>query len=63
MIETAYTHHVLSTKPGEQRLMQQYGSAEAITSCAWLNETSAPLLIAGMGGKWLRLYDIRCKYM
>jgi hypothetical protein len=40
--------------------MQQYGSAEAITSCAWLNETSAPLLIAGMGGKWLRLYDIRC---
>ncbi|KAH8556996.1 WD40-repeat-containing domain protein [Umbelopsis sp. PMI_123] len=48
-----------STKIGEQKLMQQYGSAEAITSCAWLNEISAPLLIAGMGGKWLRLYDIR----
>ncbi|KAJ2957296.1 hypothetical protein NQZ79_g6987 [Umbelopsis isabellina] len=48
-----------SAKPGEQKLIQQYGSAEAITSCAWLNDTSAPLLIAGMGGKWLRLYDIR----
>ncbi|KAG2179533.1 hypothetical protein INT44_006380, partial [Umbelopsis vinacea] len=50
---------IKSTKPGEQKLMQQYGSAEAITSCAWLSETSAPLLIAGMGGKWLRLYDTR----
>ncbi|KAI9494432.1 WD40-repeat-containing domain protein [Zychaea mexicana] len=43
----------------EQRPIQQYGSSEAIASCAWSTNGGSPLLIAGMGYKYLRAYDIR----
>ena len=45
----------------EQRPIQQYGSSEAIASCAWSTHGGSPLLIAGMGYKYLRTYDIRGK--
>lgn len=43
----------------EQGPVRQYGSSEAISSCAWSEHANAPLLIAGMGNKYLRVYDIR----
>ncbi|KAI8143120.1 hypothetical protein BJV82DRAFT_611432 [Fennellomyces sp. T-0311] len=43
----------------EQRPILQYGSSEAITSCTWSAHAGSPLLIAGMGYKYLRVYDIR----
>ncbi|KAI9317907.1 WD40-repeat-containing domain protein [Dichotomocladium elegans] len=43
------------------RPIQQYGPSEAIASCAWSSHGGAPLLIAGMGNKYLRVYDIRGK--
>ncbi|KAI9264074.1 hypothetical protein BDA99DRAFT_559383 [Phascolomyces articulosus] len=43
----------------EQRPIQQYGSSEAIASCVWSTNGGSPLLIAGMGYKYLRAYDIR----
>ncbi|KAF7724390.1 hypothetical protein EC973_001115 [Apophysomyces ossiformis] len=43
----------------EQKPIQQYGSSEAIASCAWSIHAGSPLLIAGMGNKYLRVYDIR----
>ncbi|KAI9480747.1 MAG: hypothetical protein EXX96DRAFT_191846 [Benjaminiella poitrasii] len=43
----------------EQGPIRQYGSSEAISSCAWSVHDNAPLLIAGMGNKYLRVYDIR----
>lgn len=45
----------------EQRPIQQYGSSEAIASCAWSSHLGAPLLVAGMGNKYLRAFDIRGK--
>jgi WD40 repeat protein len=42
----------------QQRPLQQYGSSEAITSLAWFSKHRG-LLAAGMGFKWLRLYDTR----
>ncbi|KAI8890822.1 hypothetical protein K501DRAFT_236548 [Backusella circina FSU 941] len=43
----------------EQGPVRQYGSSEAIASCVWSEHTNSPLLIAGMGNKYLRVYDIR----
>ena len=43
----------------EQGPVRQYGSSEAISSCAWSEHNNALLLIAGMGNKYLRVYDIR----
>ncbi|KAI7903729.1 uncharacterized protein BX663DRAFT_507393 [Cokeromyces recurvatus] len=43
----------------EQGPIRQYGSSEAISSCAWSEHENAPLLIAGMGNKYVRVYDIR----
>ncbi|CAO3664754.1 unnamed protein product [Rhizopus microsporus] len=39
--------------------IRQYGSSEVISSCAWSEHASAPILIAGMANKYLRVYDIR----
>ncbi|KAI8967392.1 WD40-repeat-containing domain protein, partial [Mycotypha africana] len=46
-------------KSKEQGPLRQYGSSEAISSCSWSIHANAPLLIAGMGNKYLRVYDIR----
>lgn len=43
----------------EQGPVRQFGSSEAISSCAWSEHSNSPLLIAGMGNKYLRAYDIR----
>lgn len=43
----------------EQGPVRQYGSSEAISSCAWSEHTNSLLLIAGMGNKYLRVYDVR----
>ncbi|CDH56705.1 wd repeat protein ybl104c [Lichtheimia corymbifera JMRC:FSU:9682] len=48
-----------SSTSREQRPIQQYGSSEAIASCAWSSHLGAPLLVAGMGNKYLRAFDIR----
>lgn len=39
--------------------IRQYGSSEVISSCAWTEHANAPLLMAGMANKYLRVYDIR----
>ncbi|KAI8050673.1 uncharacterized protein B0P05DRAFT_563144 [Gilbertella persicaria] len=52
-----YNQDMSSTR--EQGPVRQYGSSEAIASCAWSEHANAPLLIAGMGNKYLRVYDIR----
>ncbi|KAG0743717.1 hypothetical protein G6F63_007654 [Rhizopus arrhizus] len=39
--------------------IRQYGSSEVISSCAWSEHASAPILMAGMANKYLRVYDIR----
>ncbi|KAI8819257.1 uncharacterized protein EV422DRAFT_498169 [Fimicolochytrium jonesii] len=36
----------------------QFGSSEGISSAGWLYQSS-PLLVAGMGLKWIRSYDMR----
>ncbi|KAI1320079.1 hypothetical protein EDD11_002051 [Mortierella claussenii] len=38
--------------------MRQYGSSEVISSCAWFNH-SPRVLAAGMGMKYIRVYDTR----
>ncbi|KAI8647874.1 WD40-repeat-containing domain protein [Parasitella parasitica] len=43
----------------DQGPVRQYGSSEAISSCAWSEHANAPLLVAGMGNKYLRVYDVR----
>ncbi|KAI8372909.1 uncharacterized protein BYT42DRAFT_578520 [Radiomyces spectabilis] len=43
----------------EQKPLYQFGSSEAIASCAWSVHGGSPLLIAGMANKYLRVYDIR----
>ncbi|GAA5812870.1 hypothetical protein MFLAVUS_006329 [Mucor flavus] len=48
-----------ATGTREQGPVRQYGPSEAISSCAWSEHANAPLLIAGMGNKYLRVYDIR----
>jgi hypothetical protein len=40
----------------------QYGMSETVLSCAWFPRTPTQL-VAGMAHKWLRVYDIRGKYM
>jgi WD40 repeat protein len=47
-----------TSSPSSVRPIQQYGSSETITSLAW-HLQNAQLLAAGMGLKWLRLYDLR----
>ncbi|KAF9916366.1 hypothetical protein BX616_003952 [Lobosporangium transversale] len=43
---------------GSKEAMRQYGSSEVISSCAWF--TRAPrVLAAGMGMKYIRVYDTR----
>jgi len=39
----------------------QYGSSEAVSSAAWFREGS-PLLAAGMGLKWIKIFDLRSMY-
>eukprot|EP00158_Paraphelidium_tribonemae_P005085 Partr_v1_DN27152_c2_g1_i1_m15596 putative missing oocyte, meiosis regulator, homolog (Drosophila) len=41
------------------RPLVQYGSSEAITSVSWFPALQPGLLGAGMGLKWLRIYDTR----
>jgi hypothetical protein len=43
-----------------QRPLQQYGSSEAVTSVAWLPRHPG-LVSAGMGLKYLRVYDVRAE--
>ncbi|KAL1931366.1 hypothetical protein VTP01DRAFT_9508 [Rhizomucor pusillus] len=43
----------------DQKPIQQYGSSEGTSSCAWSTHAGSPLLIAGMAYKYLRVYDIR----
>ncbi|KAI8990275.1 hypothetical protein BDB01DRAFT_841998 [Pilobolus umbonatus] len=43
----------------DQGPVRQYGPSEAISSCTWSEYSGTPLLIAGMGNKYLRVYDIR----
>ncbi|ORX91418.1 hypothetical protein K493DRAFT_339376, partial [Basidiobolus meristosporus CBS 931.73] len=52
MVSSAYTRNE------DVRPIQQYGSSEAITSCAWFPDSPSQL-VAGMGLKWLRVYDVR----
>jgi len=35
------------------------GASEAVTSAAWLQTSSSPLLVAGMSAKWVRVFDPR----
>ncbi|OAD70468.1 hypothetical protein PHYBLDRAFT_182399 [Phycomyces blakesleeanus NRRL 1555(-)] len=48
-----------STSNREQTPIQQYGPAENTVSCTWSVHSHSPLLIAGMGSRYLRVYDIR----
>ncbi|KAI7863038.1 hypothetical protein BDF14DRAFT_1848124 [Spinellus fusiger] len=50
---------ILGSSYREQKPIQHYGSSEAIASCAWSTHSNSPLLVAGMGGKYMRIYDIR----
>ncbi|KAL9545952.1 hypothetical protein PS6_007927 [Mucor atramentarius] len=63
MDKPKYTDMAPISTPGsgsrEQGPVRQYGSSEAISSCAWSEHANAPLLIAGMGNKYLRVYDVR----
>ncbi|KAM0753350.1 hypothetical protein T439DRAFT_323988 [Meredithblackwellia eburnea MCA 4105] len=47
----------------EPQPLVQMGSSETVTSAAWLacgsTSNTGPILVAGMGGKWLRAYDLR----
>lgn len=46
----------------EPHPLVQLGSSETVTSAAFLASNASvgdPLLVAGMGGKWLRAYDLR----
>lgn len=54
-----WTEKYCFNRPREQGPVRQYGSSEAISSCAWSEHANSPLLIAGMGNKYLRVYDIR----
>lgn len=46
----------VSTKP-----IAQYGSSEAVASASWFYGMNTPCIVAGMGGKWIRAYDLRSK--
>ncbi|RUS22511.1 hypothetical protein BC937DRAFT_88669 [Endogone sp. FLAS-F59071] len=57
------THRVNAPAPShrtndEPRPIQQYGTSEAITSCAWF-PTGSPRLVAGMAMRFVRIYDMR----
>ncbi|KND02899.1 uncharacterized protein SPPG_01978 [Spizellomyces punctatus DAOM BR117] len=47
-----------SRNPIPSKPVAQYGSSEGISSAAWLYKSS-PHLVAGMGLKWIRGYDLR----
>lgn len=56
---------ILSSPPSgfstEPKPLMQFGSSESVTAAAFLTPSlsSSPLLSAGMGGKFLRIYDLR----
>lgn len=39
--------------------LQQYGSSEVVSSVEWLTQLNPSIVVAGMGSRWLRVYDIR----
>ncbi|KAK4701242.1 hypothetical protein P7C70_g4990, partial [Phenoliferia sp. Uapishka_3] len=51
-----------ATNPAEPLPIIQFGSSESVTSAAFLasgGASAGPVLVGGMGGKWLRAYDLR----
>lgn len=64
--ETSSRSRNASPKPtpasGEPRPIFQFGSSETVSSATFLvsgSNSASPLLVAGMGGKWLRAFDLR----
>jgi hypothetical protein len=58
LVWNAFIHSFVHSYRQITRPIQQYGSSEAISSITWFG-AHAGLLGAGMGIKWIRIYDVR----
>jgi WD40 repeat protein len=53
--------HGFNLNSEEPKPFAQYGSSESVISATWVS--NAPCILAGMGYKWIRIYDIRGKHL